>query len=98
VLYTFLVGNNANLTIGYSIKIVFPNNYRFIDYSSIVCTVKGVVMPCGRRNSTFNTSTHTVLISINGNVATIGNITISSISRVGNNMYSMIILLCRLIG
>lgn len=60
---------------------MFPNNYRFIDYSSIVCTVKGVVMPCGRRNSTFNTSTHTVLISINGNVATIGNITISSITN-----------------
>lgn len=66
---------------GYSIKIVFPTEYRFINYSSIVCTVGGTVMPCGRLNSTYNSSTHTVLITINGTVANIGNVTISSITN-----------------
>ena len=38
-------------------------------------------MPCGRLNSTYITSTHTVLISINGSVTTVGNVTISSITN-----------------
>ena len=66
---------------GYSIKIVFPTEYRFINYSSIVCTVSGTIMPCGRLNSTYNSSTHTVLITINGTVPNIGNVTISSVTN-----------------
>lgn len=81
VLYTFGIGNNAVLSMGYSIRIVFPSNYRFINYSSIACTVGGAAMPCGRLNSTYNSSTHAVLIVINGSVVSIGNVTISSITN-----------------
>ena len=80
-LYTFGIGNNAPLTNGYSIVITFPSDFYFLNYSSLVCTVAGSSTPCGRLNSTFGTTTHTVLININTTVNTIGTATISSVTN-----------------
>ena len=80
-LYTFGIGNNAALNNGYSIQIIFPTDFKFLNYSSMVCTVAGSAIPCGRLNSTFGSTTHTVFISINSTVATIGSATVSSVTN-----------------
>jgi hypothetical protein len=80
-LYTFAVGNNAPLSNGYSITIAFPSDYLFINYSSLVCTVAGVAMPCGRLNSTYSSNAHTVLIRVNGTLTAVGTLTLSSVTN-----------------
>ena len=80
-LYTFTIGHNAPLSNGYKIQISFPSDFLFLNYSSIVCTVAGAPVPCGRLNSTFATNTHTVLFSINHTIPTVGTVTISSVTN-----------------
>lgn len=80
-LYSFTLGNNDPLVNGYSIQISFPSDYTFLNYSSMICTVAGSIMPCGRLNSTYSTSNNTVLIRVNSTVNTVGTVTISSVTN-----------------
>ena len=80
-IYSFAVGNNAPLVNGYTLQIGFPSDYTFLNYSSMVCTVAGSTMPCGRLNSTYGTNTHTVLISVNSTKNNLTTVTISSVTN-----------------
>ena len=69
VAYNFSMPNGAALSPGYSIKLTFPADYRFINYSSLACTVGGLTVSCGRDNSTFATYTQTVIISVSSTIS-----------------------------
>lgn len=47
----------------------------------MVCTVGGSTMPCGRLNSTYESSTNSVIISVNASVTTVGNVTVSGVTN-----------------
>lgn len=81
VVYTFGVGNNAVLSAGYSIRITFPSDFLFLNYSGMACSVGGAGASCGRANSTYGTATHSILISVTGTVNTIGSVTISGVTN-----------------
>jgi hypothetical protein len=79
--YTFALGNNSPLSNGYSILVYFPSDFTSADFNTMHCQINSVSFPCTRKNSTFNTSTITVLISINTTLASITPLTISAIKN-----------------
>jgi hypothetical protein len=80
-IYSFGIGNNAAINNGYFIRIDLPADIPQVNYNAMQCTVAGGSMPCSRLDSTYGTTTHSIIVSVNSIVATIGTVTVSGVTN-----------------